>query len=361
MDPSLKRPDSARPGSRPRAPRRSLRDRLGLCQWFHFGDKDLLHNTVRDLAELGIQHLRTGISWADYHRPHGKRWYDYQMEALTDAGLKVLLSIWHTPPSISESGSCSGPPRRLLDFADFVDGIIERYAGKFDSLELWNEPNNRLKWNFADYDPDWSKFAEMIAAAAFWAKHLGQRTVLGGMIPVDHHWLNSLQKRGVLDSIDVVAIHGFPGMWTGSSYWWDWPQTWSGWSSKIQGIRLCTGDRPVWVTESGYATCKGNTASPGGFIEQSQRLSEAMQAPVERMYWYCVRDMSYDYPCIEMSEDDGRMDHREYHFGLSTVRGERKLAWWTLRRALEEETEWRRIPAWRTPSGAPLTAMVDHV
>ena len=316
---------------------KSIRDRIGLCQWFQFEDRSLLTATISDLAELGIEHLRTGISWADYHRPGGKLWYDFQMQTLADAGLKILLSIWHTPPSLSESGSCSGPPRRLLDFADFVDEIVGRYGGKFDSLELWNEPNNRLKWNFSGYDPDWSKFAEMIAGAAYWAKNLGQRTVLGGMIPVDHHWLAALQSRGALDCIDVVAIHAFPGMWTDSTHWWDWPTHWRGWSSKIQDIVPHSNGRPIWVTESGYATCKGNTRNAGGFIEQSIRLSEALRAPTERLYWYCARDLSYDYACIEMTEDGGRIDHREYHLGLTAVNGQRKPAWWTLRAALADE------------------------
>ncbi|MBV9873103.1 MAG: hypothetical protein JO025_00115 [Verrucomicrobia bacterium] len=312
------------------------RERIGVSQWFQFEDRPLLRATVRDLAELGVQHLRTGISWADYHRPGGKRWYDLQMRTLSDAGLKVLLSLWHTPPSLSESGSCSGPPRRLLDFADFVDEIVNRYGGQFDSLELWNEPNNRLKWNFAQYDPDWSKFAEMIAAAAYWAKHLGQQTILGGMIPIDHHWLATLEHKGALDCIDVIAIHAFPGMWTDSSYWWDWPDHWRGWSAKIESIIPSCKGRPVWITESGYATCRGNSPKLGGFIEQSQRLSEALLAPAERLYWYCVRDLSYEYACIEMTEDGGRIDHREYHLGLSTVNGQRKLAWWTLQRALSD-------------------------
>jgi CDP-paratose 2-epimerase len=315
----------------------SIRDRIGLCQWFQFEDRLLLQATVRDLAELGVQHLRTGISWADYHRPGGKRWYDHQMQILSDAGLTVLLSLWHTPPSLSESGSCSGPPRRLLDFADFLDEIVNRYTGQFDGLELWNEPNNRLKWDFTDYDPDWSKFAEMIAAAAYWAKHLGQRTVLGGMIPVDHHWLSALERRGALESIDVIAIHAFPGMWTGSSYWWDWPGHWTGWPAKLQSIIPSCKGRPVWITESGYATCKGNSPTVGGFIEQSERLLNALLAPAERLYWYCVRDLSYNYACIEMTEDGGRIDHREYHLGLSTVNGGRKTAWWTLQRALRGE------------------------
>src|SRR5215218_9817307 len=79
-----------------------LREKLGVCQWFHYEDYESLDRTIEAMGDLGVRLLRTGISWADYYRPGGKAWYDHQMAALADAGLDVLLSIWHTPPSISE-------------------------------------------------------------------------------------------------------------------------------------------------------------------------------------------------------------------------------------------------------------------
>src|SRR5690606_1588394 len=128
------------------------------------------------IDELGIRHLRTGISWADYYRPGGKRWYDHQMAALAEAGIEVLLSVWHTPPSIAESPKCGAPPKRLRDYADFIDRIITDYGHAFSTLELWNEPNNRYKWDFENHDSDWSKFGRMITDAAHWARHRGVRT-----------------------------------------------------------------------------------------------------------------------------------------------------------------------------------------
>jgi hypothetical protein len=68
----------------------------------------------------------------------------------------------------------------------------------------------------------------------------------------------------------------------------------------------------------------------GGFKEQAYRLLDAVRAPAKRLYWYCVRDMSYDCPCIEMTEDGGRIDYREYHLGLTTSQGRRKPAWYLL-------------------------------
>ena len=134
-----------------------LRNRFGICQWFHYQDDDTLRRAVKLLRELGIKHLRTGISWADYHRDGGPDWYDKMFSQLEE--FEILLSVWHTPPSLTSDGKCSSPPRRLLDYADFIDLVITRHGKSFSHLELWNEPNNRYKWNFENQDPAWAKFA----------------------------------------------------------------------------------------------------------------------------------------------------------------------------------------------------------
>src|SRR5215216_4102444 len=128
---------------RARKPAPGLRDKLGVCQWFHYEDYRSVEQAVELMAELNLRHLRTGVSWADFFRPGGKQWYDWQMKMLADAGVEVLLSVWHTPPSISEGNACNSPPRRLQDFADCIDLVITRYGDAWHHLELWNEPNNR--------------------------------------------------------------------------------------------------------------------------------------------------------------------------------------------------------------------------
>jgi hypothetical protein len=129
-----------------------LRDRLGICQWFHYEDYDAVRRAVTLLRELNVRHLRTGISWADFHRERGRPWYDWMMTTLRE--FDVLLSIWHTPPSISEGNTCASPPRRLRDYSDFILQVIDCYRECFSALELWNEPNNRLKWDFQRFDPE---------------------------------------------------------------------------------------------------------------------------------------------------------------------------------------------------------------
>ena len=263
----------------PAAPRllAPLRDRFGVCQWFHYEDDYMLERAVKLMRRLGLRHLRTGISWADYLRPNGERWYDRMMAALSE--FDVLLSVWHTPPSLSERNSCASPPRRLLDYADFIDLLITKYRHQFSHLELWNEPNNRLKWDFIRCDPEWQKFGEMIGCAAYWCQQRGVPTVLGGMIPVDHHWLRLMGQYGVLPYIDVVAIHGFPGMWWDEHPNWDWLRDWAGWPAKVDYIKGHAQGRPIWITETGVATWDLALKRVAKEELQVQCLEEAAEAP----------------------------------------------------------------------------------
>ena len=313
---------------RPRA--RTLRDRLGVCQWFHFEDYDGLERTVDALRELDVRHLRTGISWADFLRPGGKKWYDHQMAALR--GFDVLLSVWHTPPSLAESGACNGPPKRLRDYADFIDHVITEYGGTFTALELWNEPNNRLKWNFQDHDPQWRKFGEMIGDAAHWAKQRGQTTVLGGMIPVDHHWLDLIRSCGALQYVDVVAIHAFPGMWFPGHPNWDWADHWKGWDDKVNSIRAHADGKPIWVTETGLATWDLAYSRVGKYGLQLRMLEQAAASPAERVYWYSVIDLDPKREAIE----GFHVDENEYHMGLLSHDGQRKDAFYRFRELLTD-------------------------
>lgn len=301
-----------------------LRDTLGVCQWFHYEAHQDVEMAVEQMHALGVRHLRTGISWADYHRPGGKRWYDWQMAQLE--GFDVLLSIWHTPPSISAGGTCASPPARLRDYADFIDQVVDEYGDRFESFELWNEPNNRLKWDFPNFDPGWRKFGDMVREAGQVARRRGKPAVLGGMIPVDPSWLALMADYGVLDAVDAVAIHGFPDMWWPDRPNWDWYQRWQGWSEKVRSIAEPSG-LPVWITETGLATWEMDAWSTGRYDLQTCRLEWAALAPAERVYWYSLIDLHPARDAIE----GFHVDENEYHLGLSTWDGTPKPAWWRMR------------------------------
>src|SRR5213083_111444 len=93
-----------------------------------------------------------------------------------------------------------------------------------EAVMFWNEPNNKSHWDFA-IDPDWSKFSEMVklASEAVRSESSKLTQVLGGISPIDASFIENMQTQGVLDKLDVIALHGFPLDW---NHWsiHEWPQ-----------------------------------------------------------------------------------------------------------------------------------------
>jgi len=98
---------------------------LGICQWLHFEDHRL-ELTRRWLTELGVRHLRTGLSWADSHRPNSEAWFDRQMLALDKFDL--TLTYCFTPESRGLKPHHTSPPIEPREYADFCARMTRRYA-----------------------------------------------------------------------------------------------------------------------------------------------------------------------------------------------------------------------------------------
>ena len=97
---------------------------MGLCQWFHFEDPRL-KPAARWMKDLGVRHLRTGLSWADSFRPNALDWFDRQMDALGD--FEVTVTFCFTPEHRGLTPHHTSPPIDPREFADFCGLMMERY------------------------------------------------------------------------------------------------------------------------------------------------------------------------------------------------------------------------------------------
>ena len=98
---------------------------LGICQWFHFEDHRL-DSAVRWLQDLGVRHVRTGLSWADSLRPNAQAWFDRQMKALEP--FDVTLTFCFTPEEHGVRAHHTSPPRDVTAFAEFCARQVRRYV-----------------------------------------------------------------------------------------------------------------------------------------------------------------------------------------------------------------------------------------
>ena len=285
---------------------------LGFVEWFRLGDRDHALQAADALEAMGVRHLRTHLSWADYRSVGGEAWYDWLLPMLGHR-FDLLPCLHYTPPDLSETGRSSGPPRDLRMLADFVDLIVDRYGDNFTWLELWNEPNNLLDWDWR-HDHDWLKFSEMLGAAAYWAQQRGKRVVLPASCPTDLNWLRLMGERGLLNVVDAVGIHGFPGTWESQE-----AGVWRGWNDVIADVRDVVAEfnpaAELWVTETGYSTWRQDPAP------QLAAFTAAIAAPASRVYWYGLRDLADDV----VVQEGSHFDERHYHFGVDHAGGRHKL------------------------------------
>ena len=285
---------------------------LGIVQWFRIGEHQHVLDAADALEAMGVKHLRTHLSWADYRTPDGEAWYDFLFASL-GRRFELLPCLHYTPPDLAENGRTSGPPRDLKALADFVDAIIDRHGAHFTWLEIWNEPNNLLDWDWR-LDQDWHKFCEMFGAAAYWARARGKKIVLPASCPTDMKWLRLMGERGTLGVIDAIGIHGFPNTWESQH-----GGIWRGWPEIAAGARAVLADynpaAELWVTETGYSTWRQDPAA------QLAAFATAAAAPVARMYWYGLRDLAPDV----VVQEGPQFDIRHYHFGADRADGQPKL------------------------------------
>ena len=284
---------------------------FGFVEWFRPGEYDRVQAAITGMRSIGACYVRTHISWAAYHTEKGRAWYDWLIPVLS-RDLDLLPCIHYTPPSLSRTGRSSGPPHRLKDFPDFVDHLLTHYGTHFRHVELWNEPNNLLDWDWR-VDPDWLLFCEMIGAAAHWTLKRGWKPVLGGPCPLDLNWLRLMGQRGILGTISAIGFHGFPGTWDSEA------AGWRGYSTHLKSMRSVLEEynstAEIWITEAGYSTWRHDE------MTQVEQFRLALAAPAKRLYWYGWQDIPRSVPV----QQGVYFDPRHYHLGVTDAAGRPKM------------------------------------
>ncbi|MGE5501269.1 MAG: beta-xylosidase [Ignavibacteriales bacterium] len=174
-----------------------------------------------------------------------------------------------------------------------------------EAAKIWNEPNNKSHWD-PNLDPEWDLFAQMtrLAGQAIGAENSRLPRVLGGMSPIDPFFLQRLEAKGVLEEIDVVAIHGFPLDW---NLWAidEWP-------AKVDEIRAVT-DKPIWITEVGVSSFGSEEVQAWGV----KKTADLLIGKVPRIHWYSLYDLPKTWEATTRhKEAEGSSYYRHFHMGL---------------------------------------------
>ncbi|MHB8644967.1 MAG: cellulase family glycosylhydrolase [Thermomicrobiales bacterium] len=109
------------------------------------GSKDALFGQV---SGAGFNWIRQQVRWSSYEPAKGQFGNNYvaQVDALVNAtaakGVKLLLSIESSP---GWAGSNEGLPNNPKDMSDLMTFMANRYKGKVQAYEIWNEENYAIE------------------------------------------------------------------------------------------------------------------------------------------------------------------------------------------------------------------------
>ena len=185
-----------------------------------------------------------------------------------------------------------------------------------EAVMLWNEPNNKSHWD-PEVDPEWTRFGDMVKLAARAIEGVNPRMtrVLGGMSPIDPVFVANMAGQGVMDHVDVIAVHGFPLDWNLWSIH-DWPQ-------KVADIQKAAPDHPVWVTEVGVGSFGAEEVQVFGV----DKTAELLIGRVPRVFWYSLYDLPQEWGATTRhKEAEGSSYYRHFYMGLIRADGTPKPA-----------------------------------
>lgn len=257
------------------------------------------------VAKTGASWIRLLVDWSAVERTKGQYdwgYVDNMVNTAASHGLRVLGVIGYTPLWVRPQGAQmlfpTSPPRDLAAWSGFVTAAAQRYAGRINAWEVWNEPNLTQFMGFIGDRPQ--HYVDIIKAAypAIKSAAPGATVVAAGLSPSDGpdsppRFMQKLYDAGIGGFFDAAAAHPyvFPGGMAADSQ--------HGWSdvARLHDVLAAHGDggKKIWLTELGAATSvDGDGVSQQ---EQAKQITDILGAAAATPYVgpafiYSVRDIN---------------------------------------------------------------------
>jgi hypothetical protein len=260
--------------------------------------------TLRWAQDLGVEWVKQQVDWnLIEHGPGDLEWeqLDRTVELCDAFGFRLLLSVINAPAYLRSDPTWFGPPDDYGEFRRFTQQMAERYRGRVDAYELWNEPNLGREWAGDTIDPE--RFVALVAEGAQGVRAgdpdavvvSGAPGVTGvteeGTAMDDRAFLRGMLGAGVAQWVDAIGAHpyGFANPPDASASdpeqvsptHNDHPSFF--FRDTLEDYRAIlleygAGDLPIWITEFGWPSIEGMGPMDTTGWEYARYVSEQQQA-----------------------------------------------------------------------------------
>jgi hypothetical protein len=233
---------------------------------------------VQMVADAGFDWIRQQFVWEDIEI-HGRgdftdrrndpagvdAWAKYdQIVALAEQyGVGILARLDNPPEWAQTAAGNFAPPADVQDFVNFAVAVAERYRGRIDTYQVWNEPNIYPEWGEQAVNPE--AYTDLLCRtyAALKAVDPGITVLSGALSPTvaltgrdlsDLVFLQRMYDAGAGDCFDVLAAQGY-GFFSGPTDRRLRPFTLNfGRPQYLRDTMVANGDadKALWITEAAW-------------------------------------------------------------------------------------------------------------
>lgn len=236
--------------------------------------------------------LRTsGVSWPRVQPSRGVfDWsrLDGQVQAASANGWKVLYTTNGVPPwaaangNTCQQGSCTSGVARAEDWTAFVTALVQRYRGRIEAYELWNEPDQNFTGSMQEFVAMAGHFRDVVRS-----EDRAALVVSPAALKVD--WHDTFWDAGGTRDVDAVAFHGYLPLPLPEDLQ-------AAKTAPLEAILQHQGmaSKPIWDSESSWGE-PGKLTDPAGqaaYIARAYLLHWSFG--LSRFYWYSWDDTSAD-------------------------------------------------------------------
>ncbi len=184
--------------------------------------------TERDLTlakDAGFTWVKQRFEWRYVEKTEADtfEWQepDRVIDAINKNGLGIVARIDNQPEWARADGifPASGPPDKNQDFTDFLKKFTQRYKGKVQAYEIWNEPNLSREWGNAA--PSAQAYTELLRVSYETIKKNDPEAIVisAGLSPTseqtdraraDVTFLREMYQAGAQQHFDMLGVHA-PG------------------------------------------------------------------------------------------------------------------------------------------------------
>ncbi len=191
--------------------------------------------------------------------------YDRIVDLAAEYGLRLQARL-SNPPAWSRVNPAKGafaPPDRFEDFVAYAVAVAERYRGRIQHYQIWNEPNIYPEWGEQPINPE--EYAYLLCQTYTALKRVDPEIVVisGALAPtnsLDERNLNELvflqrmYDYGASECFDVLSVQGY-GLFSGPTDTRLNPNTVNyARSLFIRDLMVTNGDadKAIWFSEAAW-------------------------------------------------------------------------------------------------------------